>query len=126
MDSGTENTAASVKQYFLTSKNLTRVIAQVDIKFSNSMIEAFFKSLKHNYLYFQKLRSQEDVYRKIKFYIEQHNHKIPKMILKGATPLEAFKQTWFLKKVEELKRKRVMALEERKKIPQHVICKSCS
>lgn len=104
-DGGSENTAGAVTEY-LSSTNIKRLIAQKDIIYSNSMIEAFFKALKNNYFYYQKIRSPEDIFRKLKFYVTQHNEKIPKLQLKGATPIEAFKQTWTENNILELKEKR--------------------
>ena len=45
-DSGSENVNGAVDD-LLDDEELTRVLAQVEITFSNSMIEAFWRSLKH-------------------------------------------------------------------------------
>jgi transposase InsO family protein len=45
-DSGSENVNREVDN-LLEHENLTRVLARVEVTFSNSMIEAFFRSLKH-------------------------------------------------------------------------------
>jgi len=49
-DSGSENLNDDVDE-LLRDEKLTRVLAQVEVTFSNSMIEAFFRSLKHSWLY---------------------------------------------------------------------------
>jgi len=49
-DSGVENVNGAVDATLL-SACLDRVLAQVDVGFSNSMIEAFWRSLKHQWLY---------------------------------------------------------------------------
>lgn len=46
-DSGSENVNGAVDD-LLDGEDLTRVLAQVEITFSNSMIEAFWRSLKHS------------------------------------------------------------------------------
>ncbi len=46
-DSGSENVNGPVDN-LLNDEELTRVLAQVEITFSNSMIEAFWRSLKHS------------------------------------------------------------------------------
>jgi hypothetical protein len=51
-DSGIENINAAVDAT-LFSACLERVLAQVDVAYSNSMIEAFWRSLKHQALPFQ-------------------------------------------------------------------------
>jgi len=46
MDSGVENLNGIVDGFFDSGK-LRRVLAQVDVTFSNSLIEAWWRSLKH-------------------------------------------------------------------------------
>jgi hypothetical protein len=41
----------------LDDEELTRVLAQVEVTFPNSMIEAFWRSLKHSWLYLHFLES---------------------------------------------------------------------
>jgi putative transposase len=55
-DDGSEN-YGEVKQWIKASDNpkINHVIAQVDIHFSNSMIEAANKQLKYRFLYHQKI-----------------------------------------------------------------------
>jgi len=48
-DSGSENVNGAVEEMF-DGKEFTRVLAQVEVTFSNSMIEAFWRSLKHGWL----------------------------------------------------------------------------
>jgi hypothetical protein len=55
-DSGSENVNGAVDD-LLDDEELTRVLAQVEVTFSNSMIEAFWRSLKHSWLYFHPLDS---------------------------------------------------------------------
>ena len=53
-DSGSENVSGAVDNV-LDDEEWTRVLAQVEITFSNSMIEAFWRSLKHGWLYLHTL-----------------------------------------------------------------------
>jgi transposase InsO family protein len=48
-DSGSENVNGAVDD-LLDGKDLSRVLAQVEVTFSNSMLEAFWRSLKHSWL----------------------------------------------------------------------------
>ena len=89
MDGGPENDNARVLN-FTTSKSLRRLIARVDIHFSNSMAESMFRSLKSNFLNTEELLSKSDVENKINFYFNEHNDNIPKAIFKGATPREIY------------------------------------
>lgn len=51
---GVENVNGTVEQLF-RSEQLRRVLAQVDVTFSNSLIEAWWRSLKHQWLYLHQL-----------------------------------------------------------------------
>jgi transposase InsO family protein len=50
MDSGVENLNGAVDKFF-DSSPVRRVIAQIDVTFSNSLIEAWWRTLKHQWLY---------------------------------------------------------------------------
>ena len=76
MDPGTENKNGKVLK-FITSSNLVRILARVDIHYSNSMIESLFRSLKNNFLYHQGINSIQDLTRKADFYFNEHNEVIP-------------------------------------------------
>jgi putative transposase len=71
-DSGSENVNPAVDAA-LDSEELTRVLAQVEVTFSNSMIEAFWRSLKHSWLYLHSLETFRALQRLIEFYVDQHN-----------------------------------------------------
>ncbi len=53
-DSGSENVNGEVADV-LRDEELTRVLAQVEVTFSNSLIEAFWRSLKHSWIYLHTL-----------------------------------------------------------------------
>ena len=55
-DSGVENVNTGVDQ-LITDGVIRRVLAQVEVSFSNSMIEAFWRSLRHQWLYLHSLES---------------------------------------------------------------------
>ena len=57
MDSGVENTNSAVTA-LVESGTLRRILAQVDVVFSNSMIEAWWRMLKHQWLYLNELDSR--------------------------------------------------------------------
>jgi len=66
-DSGIENINTAVDAT-LFSACLERVLAQVDVAYSNSMIEAFWRSLKHQWLYINYLDSIEKVRNLVEFF----------------------------------------------------------
>ena len=69
---------------------LRRVLAMVDISFSNSLIEAWWRSLKHNWLFLHPLDTTATVRREVAFYVEQHNSVIPHHAFKGQPPDEVY------------------------------------
>jgi transposase InsO family protein len=88
-DSGSENVNGAVDN-LLNDEELTRVLAQVEITFSNSMIEAFLRSPKHSWLYLHSLDSFAALRRLIEFYVTAHNEVMPHSAFQGQTPDEVF------------------------------------
>jgi hypothetical protein len=66
------------------------VIAQVEVSFSNSMIEAFWLALKHRWLYLHRLDTLDSVRALVGTYVGDHNDLIPRVELGGRTPTEAY------------------------------------
>ena len=88
-DSGVENVNAKVDA-LLSLHPLRRILAQVEIAFSNSMIEAWWRSLKHNWLYLNQLDSLAAIERLVAFYVQQHNSVMPHSAFRGHTPDEIY------------------------------------
>jgi transposase InsO family protein len=88
-DSGSENVNGAVDDA-LAAEELTRVLAQVEVTFSNSMIEAFWRSMKHSWLYLHSLDSFAALRRLIEFYVNGHNGVMPHAAFEGQTPNEVF------------------------------------
>jgi transposase InsO family protein len=88
-DSGVENVNAAVDATLL-SACLDRILAQVDVAFSNSMVEAFWRSLKHQWLFINSLESIERLRSLLAFYVEQHNTQMPHSAFEGQTPDEMY------------------------------------
>ncbi len=89
VDSGVENVNSEVDQ-LITRGLLERLLAQVDVSFSNSMVEAFWRSLRHQWLYLHSLDSMAALTRLIGFYVEQHNCEMPHSAFAGQTPDEIY------------------------------------
>ena len=87
-DDGSENYGA-VKQWIKASENprINHVIAQADIPFSNSMIEAANKQLKYRFLYHQKINNYSRLGEYVEKAILDFNHR-PHAVLNGLTPIE--------------------------------------
>ncbi len=88
-DSGSENVNGAVED-LLDGAGLTRVLAQIEITFSNSRIEAFWRSLRHSWLYLHSLDSFASLRRLIEFYVSAHNEVMPHSAFQGQTPDEVF------------------------------------
>ena len=65
-DSGVENVNRQVDD-LLGLGQLRRVLAQVEVSFSNSMIEAFWRSLKHDWMFLNRLDTAAAVERLVAF-----------------------------------------------------------
>jgi transposase InsO family protein len=88
-DAGVENVNAQVDE-LITTGVLRRVLAFTDLKFSNSMIEAWWRSLKHQWLFLHSLDSVTTVRRLVAFYVDQHNRLLPHSAFHGQTPDEMY------------------------------------
>ncbi len=88
-DGGIENYNQKVDQ--LEGEGLLRrVRALVDVRFSNSMIESWWHTLKHQWLYLHRLESVAAVRRYVAFYVAEYNAKIPHSAFQGQTPDEMY------------------------------------
>ena len=88
-DSGVENVNARVDQ-LINDGFVHRVLAQVEISFSNSMIEAFWRSLRHQWLYLHPLDSFTQLEQLIDFYVNKDNTQMPHHAFRGQTPDEVY------------------------------------
>jgi transposase InsO family protein len=88
-DAGVENVNAQVDELIATGV-LRRVLAFTELTFSNSMIEARWRSLKHQWLYLHSLDSGTTVRRLVGFYVQEHNTVLPHSAFRGQTPDEMY------------------------------------
>jgi len=86
-DAGTENVNRGVDE-LIESGVLHRVLARVDISSSNSLIESWWRVLKHQWLYLNSLDSLATVRRLVEYYVGQHNVHLPHSAFRGQTPDE--------------------------------------
>ena len=66
------------------------LLAFTELKFSNSMIEAWWRSLKHQWLFLHSLDSVTTVRRLVAFYVHEHNRVLPHSAFRGQTPDEMY------------------------------------
>ena len=88
-DAGVENVNAQVDELIHTGV-LRRGLAFTELKFSNSMIEAWWRSLNHQWLFLHSLDSVSTVRRLVAFYVDEHNRVLPLSAFRGQTPDEMY------------------------------------
>jgi putative transposase len=88
-DAGVENVNAQVDALISTGV-LSRMLALTELQFSNSMIEAWWRSLKHQWLFLHSLDSVTTVRRLVAFYVDEHNRVLPHSAFRGQTPDEMY------------------------------------
>jgi len=86
-DAGVENVNAQVDE-LIHAGVLRRLLAITELKFSNSMIEAWWRSLKHQWLFLHSLDNITTVRRLVAFYVDEHNRVLPHSAFRGQTPDE--------------------------------------
>lgn len=89
VDGGSENKNSNVKEVEDQS-DLRKQEARFEISFSNSMIEAVFRSMKHNYLFSQNIRNFKTLVKHVNFWFKEHNDVMPHTAFNGETPDELF------------------------------------
>jgi transposase InsO family protein len=123
-DDGTENQNKDVDA-LVDAGRIIRTIAQIDVEFSNSMIEALFRSLKHRWLFILSLTTFEAVCRAVDEYITDHNNRIPHYALGGAVPLEVFSGTWTEESRARLSQLSTTAVAQRIEFNRNQRCGLC-
>jgi transposase InsO family protein len=123
-DQGVENCNAEVDA-LVEAGILRRVLAQVDLAFSNSLIEAWWRSLKHGWLFLHPLENVTQVRRLVGFYVEQHNTHMPHSAFQGQTPDEMYFGTG-AQVPDQLAERRARAREERLAANRAKRCAVCA
>ena len=88
-DGGGENVNGKVDE-LIESGLLKRVLAMTDIRFSNSMIGAWWRALKHQWLFLHTLDGVDQIRKLVSFYVEEHNTCLPHSAFRGQTPDEMY------------------------------------
>ena len=69
---------------------LKRVLARTEITFSNSLIESWWRVLKHQWLFLNTLDTVSALERLVAFYVQEHNVRLPHSAFRGQTPDEMY------------------------------------
>lgn len=88
-DDGSENKGKVNDFVNADNSNIRKLIAQLDIIFSNSMVESVNKRMKYDYLFTTELLNYEQTVKYLCWAIEQYNNK-PHSALFGLTPAEVY------------------------------------
>jgi len=103
MDGGSENNNNIVDTFFNDPNiSVQRIIAQQDVIFSNSIIEACNKLVKYRWLYLYDIPDFNSLFRYMEKFIPMYNDIRPHYSLKGLTPLEAYTGKTEIMNKEEL------------------------
>jgi len=123
VDGGCENHNPGVDD-LIESGRLQRLLAMTEIMFSNSMIESWWRSLKHQWLFLNQLDSVGSLRRLVEFYVAEHNSQLPHSAFRGQTPDEMY----FGKGdgvPEDLESSRKAARKERLAVNRALSCAVC-
>ena len=122
-DGGVENFNASVDE-LIESGLLRRLLAMTEISFSNSLIESWWRALKHQWLYLNSLDSVTTIERLVAFYVVEHNTRLPHSAFRGQTPDEMYFGTGGHVPVE-LEAAKKAAREARLETNRQARCETC-
>ncbi len=123
VDGGVENFNSAVDQLVETGL-LKRVLAQTEISFSNSLIESWWRVLKHQWLYLNTLDTVTAVRKLVAFYVEQHNRHLPHSAFHGQTPNEMYFGTG-TDIPQQLEASRIAARQSRMQANRAQTCRTC-
>ncbi|MGB5368097.1 MAG: DDE-type integrase/transposase/recombinase [Polyangiales bacterium] len=84
-DSGVENVNTGGDR-LMADGVIRRLLAQVEVSFSNTMIEAFWRSLRHQWLYLHSLESFTQLEQLIDFCVRDHDTQRPITLLSDKHP----------------------------------------
>jgi putative transposase len=91
-DGGVENFTGAVDE-LIDLGVLSRVLAQTEIVFSNSLIECWWRVLKQQWLYLNTLDTVRTVEKLVAFYVHEHNTRLLHSAFRGQTPDEMYFNT---------------------------------
>ena len=120
VEGGSENNNRIVEA-FLTTTPIKKLIARVDVSFSNSMIEAVNKIVKYDYLFRSQLSCRDHLGDEVRKAIDDYNDR-PHYAIKGLTPNQAYSGMSFDEKA--YRRRLAIARAERLQV-NRLSCNPC-
>jgi transposase InsO family protein len=128
VDGGVEIYSSAVDK-LVDSGLLTRILAQTEIRYSNSLVESWWRVIKHQWLFLNTLDTAASVRKLVAFYVDQHNSHLPHSAFHGQTPDEMYFGTGddILKTLEEARlQARELRLNSNRERNCHVCLQSAS
>lgn len=122
-DGGVENVNGAVDD-LVNAGILRRLLAMTEISFSNSLIESWWRTLKHQWLYLNTLDTLSTLEKLIAFYVQQHNCCLPHSAFGGQTPDEMYFGTGD-DIPKQLEAAREAARESRMQVNRNSSCRTC-
>jgi transposase InsO family protein len=122
-DGGVENYNSAIDA-LIDSGLLTRLLAMTEITYSNSMIESWWRALKHQWLYLNTLDTVSTLETLVTFYVDEHNTQLPHSAFRGQTPDEMYFGTGN-DIPAELEAARISARKSRIGSNRNMSCKTC-
>ena len=123
VDGGVENHNSAVDE-LVDSGLLQRLLAQTDISFSNSLIESWWRTLKHQWLFLNTLDTVSRLEKLVAFYVDEHNTRLPHSAFRGQTPDEMYFGTG-THIPEELDGAKKAARQSRMEVNRATSCPTC-
>jgi len=123
VDGGVENFNTAVDE-LVDSGLLQRLLAQTDISFSNSLIESWWRAIKHQWLYLNALDTVSRLKTLVSFYVQEHNTGLPHSAFRGQTPDEMYFGTGD-RVPDELEAAKKIARQSRMKLNRATWCHTC-
>ena len=122
-DGGVENFNSAVDE-LIESGLLKRLLAMTEIAYSNSLIESWWRALKHQWLYLNTLDTISTLEKLIVFYVDAHNIRLPHSAFRGQTPDEMYFGTGN-DIPAELEAARKSARQSRMEVNRNMSCGTC-
>ena len=103
---------------------MNQLLARTEITFSNSLIESWWRVLKHQWLYLNTLDTVDTIKKLVTFYVEEHNTHLPHSAFRGQTPDEMYFATGSeIPRQLEIARK--ASREARMEVNRNNSCRTC-
>ncbi len=123
VDGGVENFNSAVDE-LVDSGLLKRLLAQIDISFSNSLIESWRRALKHQWLFLNTLDTVSRLEKLVAFYVDGHNKRLPHSAFRDQTPDEMYFGSGD-RVPDELNAAKKVARQSRMEVNRALTCQTC-